>query len=92
MLEAVESKPAIIQRLKELIGGLDIHLSADQIDETMFLFEGGLGLDSFAVLEIIVGIEQEFGIEFPEEDLTPESFQDLRALGDVVARARALHG
>jgi acyl carrier protein len=79
------SLPAIIDRLKHLVAGLDIQLGVDQIDETVFLFEGGLGLDSFAVVDLIVAIEEEFGIEFPEPDLTPESFQDLRTLGTVVA-------
>ncbi len=87
MLPSNTPLPAIIHRLKLLVAALDIEFDADEIDETMFLFEGGLGLDSFAVVELIVAIEQEFGIEFPEQDLTPELFQDLRTLGDVVARA-----
>ena len=77
---------AITDRLKHLVAGLDIEADAHRIDETTSLFEGGLGLDSFAIVELIVAIEREFGIEFPEQDLTPESFQDLRTLGSVVAR------
>lgn len=61
-------------------------MEADRIGDSTFLFEGGLGLDSFAVLELIVAIETDFGMEFPEQDLTPESFRDLRTLGTVVAR------
>jgi acyl carrier protein len=80
------AETGIIDRLKQLVAALDIDLGAGQIEETTFLFEGGLGLDSFAVLELIVAVEQEFGMEFPEADLTPESFQDLRTLGSVVAR------
>jgi acyl carrier protein len=83
---AVTAGTTIIDRLKHLVAALDIMMSAEQIDETTLLFEGGLGLDSFAVLELIVGIEREFGIEFPEADLAPDSFKDLRSLGGVLAR------
>ena len=81
-----KSLPIIVDRLKHLVAGLDINVPADRIEDTMFLFEGGLGLDSFAVLELIVAIEAAFDMEFPEQDLTPESFLDLRTLGTVVAR------
>ncbi len=75
----------IMARMKPLIAGLDIQLPAGQIDEANPLFEGGLGLDSVAVVELIGSIEREFGIEFPEQDLTPESFQNLGTLASVVA-------
>ena len=87
MLPFDNALPEIIDRLKLLVAGLDVQLAADQIEDTTFLFEGGLGLDSFAVVELIVAIEQNFAIEFPEEDLSPESFQDLRTLAGVVARS-----
>jgi len=86
MATYARSPDAIIDQLKHLVAGLDIQASPDQIDETVPLFEGGLGLDSFAVLELIVGIEREFAIEFPEQDLTPDSFRDLRTLGQIIAR------
>jgi len=76
----------IIDRLKQLVAQLDVQVAAGEIGETTFLFEGGVGLDSFAILELIAAIEQEFDIEFQEEDLTPDSFQDLQTLGGVIAR------
>lgn len=50
------------------------------------LFDGGLGLDSFAVVELITSIERRFGIQFSDADFHPDNFVDLRALGGVVAR------
>jgi acyl carrier protein len=76
---------AVIDRLKRLVAQLDVRLGDEPVDETTFLFEGGLGLDSFAVGELIILIEQEFGFEFPESDLTPDAFHDLRTLGAVVS-------
>lgn len=78
--------PAIIDRLRHLLAELDVRLPAGPIDETTFFFEGGLGLDSFAVVELIVLVERDFAFEFPESDLRPESFENLRALGTVIAK------
>lgn len=54
------------------------------------LFDGGLGLDSFAIVELITRIEDHYNFEFAEEDLRPESFITLNAIAAVVA-ARAGH-
>ncbi len=77
---------SIIDRLRHLFIELDVSFDADRIEDTTFLFEGGLGLDSFAVVELITLIERDFSFEFPEADLIPESFQDLRTIGAVIAR------
>ena len=78
--------PEIIERLRRLmLTELDVRLAAGEIEETTFFFEGGLGLDSFAVVELIGLVEREFAFEFAEADLRPESFRDLRSLGSVVA-------
>ena len=45
MLPSAEVLPAIIDRLKQFVAALDIHVAADQIDDTTYMFEGGLGLD-----------------------------------------------
>jgi acyl carrier protein len=82
---AANDSTTVVDRLKRLIAELDVRLGTDPIDETAFLFEGGLGLDSFAVGELILLIEREFRFEFPESDLSPESFQTLRTLGAVIA-------
>ena len=76
---------AIIAELKQLIAGLDAQLPADPIEDTTLLFEGGLGLDSFAVLELIISVEESFGIEFDKSDLVPDSFRSLYTLSTVIA-------
>ena len=75
----------IIGELKQLLAGLDIRLAVERIEDTTPLFDGGLGLDSFAVVEFIISIEENFAFEFRKSDLVPESFRDLRTLGAVVA-------
>lgn len=42
-------------------------------------------LDSMAVLELVVELEQRFGIEFEDEDVTAEHFETLGSLAAFVA-------
>ncbi len=54
------------------------------------LFEGGLDLDSFAVVELITRVEQTFAFQFAESDLRPESFTSLGRVAEIVlARLQA---
>ena len=45
-----------------------------------------LGLDSTAILSLIVGIEERFGIEIPDRDITLDNFSSLGAISSYVAR------
>lgn len=48
------------------------------------LFDGGLELDSFDLVEFISAIEGEFGIRFSEEHFVPETFATLGSLAGVL--------
>ena len=48
------------------------------------IFEGGLELDSFAVVDLVTRIENHFGIQLSDDDFRPENFADLKTLGGVV--------
>lgn len=46
-----------------------------------FVLMGDEGvLDSISILELVVAIEREFGIEVTGEDVRPENFQDIPSL------------
>lgn len=51
----------------------------------VLLGEGGI-LDSVAMLELIVGIEREFGVTVLSEDISPENFRDLESLSRFILR------
>ena len=53
------------------------------------LIEGGV-LDSLALVELLVAIEQEFRIVVPAERLEIERFRTLARLAELVADCRAL--
>jgi acyl carrier protein len=47
---------------------------------------GKLGLDSMAAINLLVDLEQEFGIQVPDSLLTPETFATGRSLEDTIRR------
>lgn len=72
--------------LKRLLNeelGVDEALSASAVPTTPLLGHG-IGLDSIEVMGLALGIEREFGIQIPDEDLTVELFRNLGTLIDYV--------
>jgi len=51
-----------------------------------FVLMGEAGvLDSISILELVVALEREFGIEVAGEDVRPENFQDMPSLAQFIA-------
>ncbi len=76
---------SIEHRVKQvIIRTLSLEVNAEEIDDEDALFGGGLGLNSMATIEIIVGLEEEFGIEVPDEDLRVELFDSVQTMADYV--------
>ena len=61
-----------------------MEVDAEEIDDEDELFGGGLGINSMATIEIIVGLEEEFGIEVPDEELRVELFDSVQTMADYV--------
>lgn len=79
---------SIEHRVKQvIIRTLTLEVDAEEIDEEDALFGGGLGLNSMATIEIIVGLEEEFNIEVPDEDLRVELFDSVQTIADYVRTA-----
>ena len=77
------------EQIKDLIiRRLRLEISPNGIDDNAALFEDGLGLDSIDALELVVGLEQEFGISIPDEDVGKEAFASVEALCSYVERHR----
>lgn len=77
----------VVEHLKSLIvEQLDVKLERPDISESTPLFEGGMDLDSFAIVELITLIEKSYGFEFSDADLRPEHFVDLRGVANLIER------
>jgi len=78
---------AITERLKDIIvGELDINASRDTLQDDVSLLENGVGLDSVSVMEFISIIEEKFGFEFSDDELSMEPFESLKTLSDFIAQ------
>lgn len=67
----------IFEKLKSLITDqMGVPESSVTLDAS---FEEDLGADSLDTFELIMGLEEAFDIEIPEEDLV-----DMKTVGDVV--------
>lgn len=75
----------VVERLCALVADdLDVNLRREDINPDVPLLEGGLGLDSLAIIDLVSATEASFGIEFSEDELVMETFANLRALAGVV--------
>ncbi|HEX9859703.1 MAG TPA: phosphopantetheine-binding protein [Nitrospirota bacterium] len=75
-------KGMIVERLK-------LQVDPGGIDDDAPLFGEGLGLDSIDALELVVGLEQEFGVQVPDEAVGREAFASINTLVEFVIRNRA---
>ena len=74
-------KDLIVRRLK-----LDIDPGTIQNDAP--LFGEGLGLDSIDALELVLGLEQEFGIKVEDEEVGVKAFASVDALCDFIEQKK----
>jgi acyl carrier protein len=74
-------KQLIVDRLK-----LDVDPAT--IGDAQPLFGEGLGLDSIDALELVLGIEQEFGVKVEDEEMGQAALSSVNALADFVTAKR----
>ena len=71
-------KEMIIQRLK-LEG-----MTAGDIEDQAPLFGDGLGLDSIDALELVLGVEQTFGVKIGDEAAGMKAFRNVESLAAFI--------
>ncbi len=56
----------------------------ETLTDTTNLF--GAGLDSLAIVNVMLAIENAFDIEFPDEELKRSTFASIAAMKDAISR------
>jgi acyl carrier protein len=70
---SLKMKNLIINRLK-------LEIEPEEIENDQALFGEGLGLDSIDALELVLGLEQEFGVKIEDEEVGVKAFASIDAL------------
>lgn len=78
----------IEDRVKRVIvGTLSLEIDPAEIEDADVLFGGEMGLNSMAMIELVIGLEEEFGFEVSDEDLRAEVFESVQTMSDYVRSA-----
>lgn len=79
-------KDELIERMKQLIiTRLKLtDMTPEMIDPEAPLFGEGLGLDSIDALELVLGLEKEFGVIIPDAEVGKKVFQSVRTMAEYV--------
>jgi acyl carrier protein len=81
------SRHEIVARIRDIAReSLDLPPHVEEIGPETLLMEGGLALDSFAIVELISQLEARFAFEFRESDFREEHFHSIGTLSDLVHR------
>lgn len=80
----------VVEKIKRIVvEDLDVNLAYEDLDETVPLFEEGLGLDSVVLVELISFIEKRFNIELGDEALNMDTFKNLQSVARVISEQLA---
>jgi acyl carrier protein len=89
----MEQRDELKRRVKELIvRQLKLEIDPTTIADGAPLFgegEGSLGLDSIDALELVLGVEKEFGIKVQDEEVGVKAFASVDALCDFITAKAA---
>jgi acyl carrier protein len=69
-----------------LVDVLELDIDPAEIGDEELLFDGQLGMDSTAVIEVLTGIEDAFEIQFEDEEIGPDLFRSVSSLARAVDR------
>jgi acyl carrier protein len=91
MQAAIEKRRSVIASLKkELIKRLNLPYTPDDLHEDISLLGAGLGLDSLDALEIVLCVENCFGVKIPDENTAV--LRSINTLVDFVIAQQATQG
>lgn len=82
----VESTDNLIEKIKQLIITRLrlVDMTPEMIENNAPLFGEGLGLDSIDALELVLGLEKEFGVIIPDAEVGKRVFQSVKTMAQYV--------
>ena len=81
----MRSAEGVSVRVKRaIIESLELEVRESDIADDEVLFGGGMGLDSIGVLQVVFGLEREFGIEVTDDELRVELFDSIETVTEYV--------
>jgi D-alanine--poly(phosphoribitol) ligase subunit 2 len=67
----MDTQAQVIEIIRRVTGN-----NIEEMDPNESLFDSGI-LDSFALADVVAGLEKQFSINVPDSDLTPRKFQSI---------------
>jgi len=82
----VEPDDHLIEKIKQLIilRLKLVDMTPEMIEKDAPLFGEGLGLDSIDALELVLGLEKEFGVVIPDAEVGKRVFQSVSTVAQYV--------
>jgi len=69
---------------KRIVDGLNLEIEPTAIDPVKPLFGEGLGLDSIDALELVLGVEQELGVQIGNEEVATSALTSIDSLAEFL--------
>jgi acyl carrier protein len=87
----MEDVTALKDRIKAmLVENLMLQVTAAEIaDDTPLFGPGGLGLDSVDALQLVVGLDKNFGLKIPDPAAAKEILQNVNTIAAAVQKKMA---
>jgi acyl carrier protein len=87
----MEDATALKERIKAMmVENLMLQVTAAEIADDLPLFgTGGLGLDSVDALQLVVGLDKNFGVKIPDPAAAKEILQTVNTIADAVQKKMA---
>ena len=87
--DAIAQRRAVLDKLKDsLIDRLNLYQNRTQIDDDTPLFGSGLKLDSVDATELVVMLDEEFGVRVSEGD-DPSYMRNVNSLANFILQRQA---
>ena len=82
-----QSSDHVEERVKRVLAErIPLSVRVEDLKDDTPLIGGGLGLDSVALLQLVVGLEEEFGIQVDEAEVNVDLFADVSSVAAYVRR------